>query len=165
MTKEELNNRINLRQAVHDELDRLKASGISNNKLGPMLAGVYDQQTGRYYFGINDLKGKTPINLHPLLMERYSNMPEDILSSYRRTKGAGSHAEIFALNDALWAREAVGIPASLDDLYLNVISTKRISDSIPVAGMPAPRCPHCEYLTIGTKYYPEVLKYGKNGSY
>lgn len=59
--------------------------------------------------------------------------------------------DTFALNDALWAREAVGIPASLDDLDLNVISTKRISDSIPVAGMPAPRCPHCEYLTIGTK--------------
>lgn len=58
LTKEELNNRINLRQGVHDELDRLKASGISNNKLGPMLAGVYDQQTGRYYFGINDLKVK-----------------------------------------------------------------------------------------------------------
>ena len=34
LTKEELNNRINLRQAVHDELDRLKASGLTKNEIG-----------------------------------------------------------------------------------------------------------------------------------
>ena len=162
LTKEELNNRINLRQAVHDELDRLKASGLTKNEIGPMVAGIYDPKMDRYYFGINDLEGYLPSNLHPLLETRFSNMPESILNSYTKTRGAGSHAEIYALNEALWAREKAGIAANLDDLYLNVISARRVSKSIPVSGMPVPRCPHCEYLTEGIYFYPEVLKYGKN---
>lgn len=162
LTKEELNNRINLRQAVHDELDRLKASGLTKNEIGPMVAGIYDPNMDRYYFGINDLEGYLPSNLHPLLETRFSNMPESILNSYTKTRGAGSHAEIYALNEALWAREKAGIATNLDDLYLNVISARRVSKSIPVSGMPVPRCPHCEYLTEGIYFYPEVLKYGKN---
>ena len=161
LTTEELNNRINLRQALHDELNRLKASELTKNEIGPMVAGVYDPKLDRYYFGINNFEGLLPSKLHPLLEARYASMPNSILSSYSKTKGAGSHAEIYALNDALWAREAAGIPIKLDELYLNVISARRISKSIPVAGMPVPRCPHCEYLTDGIYFYPEVLKYGK----
>lgn len=55
-----------------------------------------------------------------------------------------------------------GLAGNLDDLYLNVISARRVSKSIPVSGMPVPRCPHCGYLTEGIYFYPEVLKYGKN---
>ena len=46
-------------------------------------------------------------------------MPESILNSYTKTRGAGSHAEIYALNEALWAREKAGIAANLDDLFLS----------------------------------------------
>ena len=42
LTKEELDHKINLRQAVHDELDRLKASGLTKNEISPMVAGIYD---------------------------------------------------------------------------------------------------------------------------
>jgi hypothetical protein len=24
-----------------------------------------------------------------------------------------------------------------------------------------PRCPHCDYITDGVNYFPEVLRYGK----
>lgn len=71
------------------------------------------------------------------------------------------YAEIYVLNDGLWAREKACIPIDLGELYLNVISAKRISKSVPVAGMPVPRCPHCKYLIEGIYFYLEVLKYGK----
>jgi hypothetical protein len=38
---------------------------------------------------------------------------------------------------------------------------KPLGTNIPTAGFPMPRCPHCEYITNGVKYIPEVLKYGE----
>ncbi len=56
LTSEQINNRINLRGAVNDEIDRLYKSGISKKELGPAVAGVLDHKTGKYYFGINNIK-------------------------------------------------------------------------------------------------------------
>jgi hypothetical protein len=156
LTPEQVNNRINLRGATHDELARLKASGIGKKQLGPAVAGVYDAKTGKYYFGINDPKGNLPSKIHPLIEERIKNMPPDIRDGYIKTIRAGSHAEINALNEALLARS----DARLDDFMVHVISTKPLGPNIPAAGMPMPRCPHCEYITNGVNYIPEVLKYG-----
>lgn len=91
------------------------------------------------------------------ISERIVNMPQNILNSYNKTKRAGSHAEVNALNEALLARKG----ANIDEFMIHVISTKGLGPSIPRAGIPMPRCPHCEYITNGSNYYPEVLKYGK----
>ncbi|WP_298845021.1 YwqJ-related putative deaminase [Clostridium sp.] len=67
-----------------------------------------------------------------------------------------THAEVYALNEALLARNY----ARLCDFMVHVISVRKISRKIP-AGVPMAKCPHCEYITIGSNYFPEVLKYGK----
>ncbi len=83
-------------------------------------------------------------------------MPSDIRDGYKKTLGAGSHAEVNALNEALLARQN----ASLDEFMVHVISARKINKYMP-AGVPMPRCPHCEFITDGANYFPEVLKYGK----
>lgn len=152
LTSEQINNRINLRGAVNDEIERLYKLGITNKELGPAVAGVLDPKTGKYYFGIN--KGKVPKELHPLIKERIDNMPPEIHSSYEKTSGAGSHAEVYALNEALLANPT----AKLDEIMVYVV---RSGKKLKPRGLPMPRCPHCEYITNGANYFPEVLKYGK----
>ena len=155
LTSEQINNRINLRGAVNDEIDRLYKSGISKKELGPAVAGVLDHKTGKYYFGINNIKGKVPTELHPIIKERIDNMPLETYNSYEKwTLGAGSHAEVYALNEAMLANPN----AKLEDFMVYVV---RSGKKLKPRGLPMPRCPHCEYITDGASYFPEVLKYGK----
>ena len=102
-TLEELNNRINLRGAVAHEVERLNKLGLSKREIGPAVAGTFDKTTGKYYFGINNPKGKIPEELHPEIYNRIKNMPNDIKDGYNYTYGAGSHAEVYSLNQALLA--------------------------------------------------------------
>ncbi|WP_207706255.1 YwqJ-related putative deaminase, partial [Clostridium sp. HBUAS56017] len=153
LTSDQINNRINLRGAVNDEVERLYKSGISKRELGPAVAGVLDTSTGKYYFGINNIKGKVPGELHPLIKERLDNMPKNILDSYsNKTLGSGSHAEVYALNEALLANPN----AKLNDFMIYVV---RSGKKLKPKGLPMPRCPHCEFITDGANYFPEVLKY------
>ena len=155
LTSEQINNRINLRGAVNDEIDRLYKSGISKKELGPAVAGVLDTKTGKYYFGINNIKGKVPTELHPIIKERIDNMPLETYNSYEKwTLGAGSHAEVYALNEAMLANPN----EKLEDFMVYVV---RSGKKLKPRGLPMPRCPHCEYITDGASYFPEVLKYGK----
>ncbi|MFC7395551.1 YwqJ-related putative deaminase [Scopulibacillus cellulosilyticus] len=152
----ELHQRINLRGEVHQELNRLKKVGLSKSQRGPAVAGVLDKKTGCYYFGINDVDGLTPDIKHKLIKERIANMPFDLKEGYIKTAGAGSHAEVYALNKALLARP----DADLNDLMVHVISARKINKHMP-EGFPMPRCPHCEFITDGAHYIPEVLKYAR----
>ena len=151
LTSKQLNERINLRGETVNELQKLKASGISNNKIGPAFAGVYDKTTSKYYYSINDFDGILP-NYHPTLQAKYDSMPKEVLDSYMFTKGAGSHAEVIALNKALKANPN----ASLNDLIVNVIRTGQ--SKTKSGGMMFPRCPHCAYLTDGFEFITEVQK-------
>lgn len=154
LTSEQINNRINLRGAVNDEIERLYNSGLTKKEIGPGVAGVLDPKTGKYYFGINNVKGKIPKELHPLIKERIDNMPPEIYNSYQNfTLGAGSHAEVYALNEALLANPT----AKLEDFMVYVV---RSGKKLKPRGLPMPRWPHCEYITNGASYFPEVLKYG-----
>lgn len=147
---------------IQEELENGLSKNKIKEKLGPAVAGVYDPATGKYYFGINNLEGDIPQNLHKLLLDKYVSMPENgIYSEYNKyTLGAGSHAEIYALNKALTARGEAGITTnSLNELMLTVI--KGPKSGWKNIRIPMPRCPHCEYITDGVYFYPEVLKYGK----
>ncbi len=154
LTPNEINQRINLRGAVADEYARLKAQGLSKNDMGPALAGVFDKKTGQYFFGLNARGPEIPSNLSTEMATRFNDMPVDVINSYVKTKGAGSHAEIYALNEAWLARPG----AAPSDFMMYVINA---GGKAPTRGMLIPRCPHCEYLTSGVKYIPEVMKYGK----
>ncbi|MED4570697.1 YwqJ-related putative deaminase [Brevibacillus agri] len=150
----ELHQRINLRGAVHDELHRLMKSGLTKKELGPAVAGVLDKKSGKYYFDINDPEGKVPLTQHKVISERIEGMPPEIEKGYIKSLGAGSHAEVKALNRALLDRP----DANLEDFMIYVISARKINKKMPV-GTPMPRCPHCEYITQGANFIPEVLKH------
>ena len=144
-----------MRGAVDAEIDRLYKSGLSRKEIGPAVAGVFDSKTYKYYFAINNIEGDVPGKLHPLIKERIDNMPSEIYNSYEMwTLGAGSHAEVYALNEALLANPN----AKLEDFMVYVV---RSGKKLKPRGLPMPRCPHCEYITDGSSYFPEVLKYGK----
>jgi uncharacterized Zn-binding protein involved in type VI secretion len=145
--------KVNLQAAVAAEYQRLLASGIAPKRLGPALAGVMDRKTGLVYFGRNAPGPQLPKVLAPRMREAINNMPKDVLDSYIKTHGAGSHAEIYALNDAMLARPG----AKPQDFLLYVVNAGGKASS---RGMPIPRCPHCAHLTEGTQYFPKGLNYG-----
>ncbi|KJD56485.1 LXG family T7SS effector putative deaminase YwqJ [Bacillus velezensis] len=156
LSKEDLHHRINLRAEVLNELSKIKSSGLTKKQRGPAVAGVLDKKTGKYYFGINNIDGEPPKVLHPLIHDRIVNMPAELKEGYIKTSGAGSHAEVNALNEALLQRP----DAELKELMVYVVSARKINKKMP-EGVPMPRCPHCEYITQNTNYIPEALKYGK----
>ncbi|MEK4546024.1 MULTISPECIES: LXG family T7SS effector putative deaminase YwqJ [Bacillus] len=156
LSKEDLHHRINLRAEVLNELNKIKSSGLTKKQRGPAVAGVLDKKTGKYYFGINNIDGEPPKILHPLIHDRIVNMPVELKEGYIKTSGAGSHAEVNALNEALLQRP----DAELKELMVYVVSARKINKKMP-EGVPMPRCPHCEYITQNTNYIPEALKYGK----
>ncbi|MDR4433272.1 T7SS effector LXG polymorphic toxin [Bacillus tequilensis] len=158
ISKEELHQRINLRGEVHQELNKLISKGVGKKQRGPAFAGVLDKKTGKYFFGINESKGYSPEVQHDIIKNRINNMPYDLKTGYEKTLGAGSHAEVYALNEALLSRA----DAKLDEFMVYVISARKINKFMP-QGSPMPRCPHCEYITDGAHYIPEVLNYGRKG--
>ncbi|MED1383658.1 hypothetical protein COL41_09775 [Bacillus mycoides] len=154
-THQELNDRINLRDAVAKEVERLNNLGLSKREMGPAVAGTFDKTTGKYYFGINNTLGKIPEELHPLIEQRITNMPKNIKEGYTFTYGAGSHAEVYSLNQALLANSQ----ASVSNFITHVV---RSGKKLKPAGMMMPTCPHCNFITEGFEFSSEVKKIGKS---
>lgn len=154
-TPQELNYRINLRGAVAQEVERLNKIGISKREMGPAVAGTFDKTTGKYYFGINNTSGKIPEELHTLIEQRIINMPKNIKKGYTFTYGAGSHAEVYSLNQALLANPE----ASTSNFITHVV---RSGKKLKPAGMMMPTCPHCNFITEGFEFSSEVKKIEKS---
>ncbi|WP_228469524.1 YwqJ-related putative deaminase [Paenibacillus sp. JNUCC31] len=134
----------NLKEYVIEEAQRLKDSGLTNKQLGPAVAGSYDKNTGKFYIAINDVKGDIPKDLHPIIEERIKNMPKDVYDSYSQfTHGSGSHAEVYAANEALLANPN----SSIKDLIIYVIRPGGATK--PVMDIPFKTCPHCNYILKG----------------
>jgi len=111
-----------------------------------------DTKTGQIFIGKNAGPGMLPNNLTPdlaNLIDQAKSMP------YMKTHGAGTHAEVHALNQAMQARPG----ASADEFLMYVINSGQ-RGSTQKWGQPIPRCPHCEFITNGTKFFPETLVYG-----
>ena len=132
-----------LKNKVIKEGQLLKDMGLTNNELGPAIAGVYNKANGKFYTAINSMNGNLPEELHPLIADRIKNMPDDLLLSYAKTRGAGTHAEIYAVNKALLDYENVNV----DDLLIYVNRTQGVSK--PVTEIPFVTCPHCRYILEG----------------
>ncbi|MBJ7997780.1 YwqJ-related putative deaminase [Bacillus mycoides] len=153
-TPQELNHRINLRGAVEKEVERLNTLGLTKNEMGPAVAGTFDKTTGKYYFGINNTDGDIPVTLHPIIRDRIYNMPSSVRDGYKFTYGAGSHAEVYSLNQALLANPN----AQPTDFITHVV---RSGKKLKPAGMMMPTCPHCNFITEGFEFSSEVKKVGK----
>jgi len=153
-SSEELNYRINLRGALEKEVERINNLGLSKKEVGPAIAGTFDKSTGKYYFGINNTEGDIPSIMHPIIRDRVFNMPENVKDGYIFTYGAGSHAEVYSLNQALLANPN----AKQSDLITHVV---RSGKKLKPAGMMMPRCPHCKFITEGFDFSSEVKKVGE----
>lgn len=132
-----------LKSTVINEGQMIKDMGLTNDQLGPAIAGAYDRTTGKIYTAINDYDGKVPTELAPIIRERIENMPPEVLDSYIKTKGAGSHAEIYAANKLLLDNPN----AELSDIAIYVNRT--LGTSKPVIEIPFVTCPHCRYILEG----------------
>ncbi len=114
------------------------ASTLSWRKRRPAVAGIYNKRTGEFFYATN-LKSIEPPDLAPQLEKFYNNMPLDVFQSYaEQTLGAGTHAEVVALNEALWSDPL----ASIDDFLVYVIHGDKAQ-----YGIPFQRCPHCQWIT------------------
>ena len=123
---------------------KLEVIGLTKKEAGPVVASAKAGATGEIYAGRNP----TPTReLHPVLEERRLEHLE-ITGGQSNTWYGGAweeHAEIKAVNDALWAREAQFGPqtaADLRDIVVHVEST---------AGLAKPRCTRCFLITKGVQ--------------
>ncbi|MEV4242385.1 hypothetical protein AB0J63_03135 [Streptosporangium canum] len=129
---------------------------FSDQKAGPVLSVLMDRKTGRLYEGVNDMI-VVPDDLHPLLRERFDRLtdwseevgPFDHGSDY--PPGAsphfsepGTHAEVTAVNKALFDRTARGetvTPATLQELYFDNRWIRVVDDLER-----APCCANCTHF-------------------
>ena len=119
-----------LKETVINEGQMLKDMGLSNKLLGPAIAGAYDRTTGKIYTAINDYTGNVPKELAPIIRERIKNMPSEVRNSYIKTKGPGTHAEVYAVNKLLLDNPNV----QLSDIAVYVNRT--LGTSKPVIEIP-----------------------------
>ncbi len=132
--------------------------------VGPVGAVVVDGLTGRSFSGINSPDLKTlPADLHPMLEERLRTL--DVSAAHG--SAPGTHAEVHALNDAIWAREEWNggrqrgerkptkpITVLEQDLSSFSLDTAWLDSSKKggmVAGESAPRCHNCRQTTDGVR--------------
>jgi cytidine deaminase len=138
-------------------IDKIKKE--QTKKLGPAVAGVLDTKTGKIYFGANTPSKEIPKTLHDIVDGRINGMPQHVQDYYKATYGKGTHAEVKALNKAFLERE----DANISDFMVYVVSTgydAKGSGNL-IKGISMARCPHCEYITNGTKFIPEVKWFNK----
>jgi hypothetical protein len=127
-----------VRNAAREELKALRAAGASNNTLGPAISVAIDRSTGKVSkVFLNDADGLTP-KLHKTLSD---NLFAALELPYNRTAGAGSHSEIYAVNELLVNG------AKLENI---AVYTEQIGGKF--ATTVKPPCPHCSLLLEGVFY-------------
>ena len=130
---------------------------ITRGQVGPVVSVVFDRLTGQIYEGTNELPGTT---LHPVLQERLDALDQaaaehpDRYDYGSRTGGyphfsdAGTHAEVKAVNQALWYRERLGYHVSHESLQsLTVDNIKPYGER---SGEHPPYCQNCSVILDGT---------------
>jgi hypothetical protein len=115
-----------------------------------VAAVVVDARTGAAFRGARSME-----NIHPVLQGRLQALQETVdfakqqkwaqRTGYRWPYDTpGIHEEINALNQALWAREAAGLPLDMSELWMAVRWGKGNR-----AGQAAVRCGYCQELSSG----------------
>lgn len=128
-----------LRSTVSTELAALRAGGASNKSIGPAISAVADRRTGQIsQVFTNNARGDLPAALNPQLAGRLDGARQ---LDYIKTHGAGSHAEVYAVNQML------NQGSRIEDL---VVYTQQVGGRF--AGEVKPPCPHCAALLEGVTY-------------
>ena len=124
-------------------------STLGQNKRGPVASGVLDAKTGKTFFGKNtDQIGE----LHPILKTRLDKLNADTKGQGTRPEYEneipGSHAEISALNQALWARQKKYGKVIENQLGEFLLHNRQLKGANKGVGTPD-RCGDCQILTKG----------------
>ncbi|UOQ72681.1 type VI secretion system tube protein TssD [Hymenobacter cellulosilyticus] len=138
-----------VRVVEHTEAEALRVlSTQSNAERGPVLSGIIDPTTGNIFFGQNT--DTPPPNLHSLLGKRLEAYLKATNGKTPENLGvAGAHSEIYALDQALKAREKhTGRPVTQQDLAGFLLHNRSLRGSTKGVGVP-PRCTNCAILTDG----------------
>ncbi|MGX1460771.1 insecticidal toxin complex protein TccC [Bacillus thuringiensis] len=131
------------KQIMHLQLsNKQKKAEIKN--IGPAVAVAYNPRLESYHVAINHFNGSLPEDMVSELGARLGQMPKDILDSYiERTKGAGSHAEVYAANEVLVSGQ------DQEDLtiYVNRTNNEKLDSRAKIR--PFKTCPHCRHILEG----------------
>jgi hypothetical protein len=126
---------------------RAAARAEAREGSGPAAAAVDEPASGQVLTGTNAPPARP---LHPLLEDRakaFGELPSTTHPNYYGRPGQ-QHAEINALSEALYVREAAlgrSVTANdLSDLLLHVQQARGGG-----VGTPMPRCSRCSYITQG----------------
>jgi hypothetical protein len=130
---------------------------ISRGQVGPVVSVAFDRLTGQIYEGTNELPGAT---LHPVLQERLDALDHAAAEypdrydyghktgGYPHFSDAGTHAEVKAVNQALWDRERLGYRVTPESLQsLTVDNIKPYGER---SGEHPPYCQNCGAILDGT---------------
>lgn len=141
-TSEQANN---LKSIARSHLKQLKeVDKLGKRKIGPVVSVAQDLESGtisKPY--INNFEGTQPSNLHNILDRRF-NIPDADLEEYAFSKGKGSHAEVYAVNDLLNQRPN----ATLDDFAVFTMETQKKG----FVGEIKPPCIHCKWILGDVQY-------------
>jgi len=123
---------------------------VTNRERGPVITGVLDLRTGQISYGIN--QGLTPAGsvmegIHPVMKQFVSAYNTKTAGTTEARWGTpGSHAEVTALSNALYAREAaLKRSATSADLSEMVLHNMSLQTNPHGTGVP-PLCPNCSNI-------------------
>ncbi|MCR6869648.1 RHS repeat-associated core domain-containing protein [Bacillus thuringiensis] len=139
--------------AIHYE--REYKDKYSKNNLGPAVAVAYNLNSKKYHVGFNHVDGKLPEKKDSRIAERVPDqMSKGVSKLYKDwTKGAGSHAEVYAINSALLDKGKTDYKDTNPEdliLYVNRVNQGKTK---PAEIRPFITCTDCAYTLVG----PEVL--------
>jgi hypothetical protein len=135
-------------QAWRVDADDRQVPQIRRSMAGPCISVALDRRTGLMAEGHNRLRLEED-QLHPLLRERLERyralcaaLPEPFEwdSHQLHPSEPGTHAELYAVNELLWAREAAGLAVDVDTLR-----ELHVDNEFPWmgGGQSAPCCGNC----------------------
>jgi hypothetical protein len=129
-----------MRLSIAARLRGMEAAGLNPAKLSPSISMAIDLKTGNpSAIYLNNQFGQIPSDLSPVLNDRLSAA---LATPYEITRGAGSHSEVFAVNELLNEGSQISDIA----VYTQEL---RISRYI---GQVKPPCPQCAVLLNGVTY-------------
>ncbi|MEV0383779.1 YwqJ-related putative deaminase [Nonomuraea sp. NPDC050643] len=143
------------RNALYQDLQRTDPENFTRRTTGRMHSLAFDRRTGQLFEADNrTIPHEVPSDLHPTLQTRLDELNDfaaEHPTAYDYGAGrqggypdpdmAGTHSEVVATNQALWARETVGAPTGEAHLSEIMIDNRRLYGG--GAGLPAPCCPNC----------------------
>jgi hypothetical protein len=150
-----------LRSISADRADRYRelraeqADGFTVAETGPCVTVVADRRTGELFEGVNT-QIKDTNALHPVLRGQVDKLLSDAAQERPYDYGSqrpsgkfphpsdpGTHSEIAALDAALTAREAQGMPVTIETLGEMALDNARLKGR----SGPIPCCANCSRLT------------------